>query len=118
MLKHSKIGNKGEQIAQEFLEKKGYLLLYNNWRTGNKEVDIVMAQEDTAIFVEVKARTSQALYYPEETVNKTKQRHLRQAAMVFREKYPAYKHLRFDIVSILFNADVVKEIVHFPEAFH
>ncbi len=118
MSKHSKIGIKGEQIAADFLQKKGYNILFRNWRTGQKEVDIVAFKEGMVIFVEVKTRSGQFLGYPEESVNHKKQQNLRLAASAFLDAFPNYKNLRFDIVGILISGDVAKEIVHFEEAFH
>ena len=118
MSKHSKIGVKGEQIAEDFLLKKGYIVLFKNWRAGKKEVDLVALDRDTIIMVEVKTRAAHVFGFPEEAVNAQKKQHLRLAAAVFLEQYPQYRHLRFDIVSVLMKNDNVIEIVHFEEAFY
>ncbi len=118
MAKHSKIGINGEQIAANFLQNKGYQIILRNWRYGKKEVDIVAAFGDMAILAEVKTRSSARIAYPEEAVTAQKQQHLRAAASGFLEQYPMYKHVRFDIVSVLMEANHVKQIIHFEEAFH
>ena len=118
MPKHREIGIKGEQIATDFLLNKGYNILYRNWRTGNKEVDIIASQADIMIFVEVKTRTSYALSFPEESVTLKKQNYLKAAAEAFFMAYPQYKNIRFDIISILLQADAAKEIIHFEDAFY
>jgi putative endonuclease len=118
MAKHSKIGINGEQIAANFLQNKGYQILLRNWRYGKKEVDIVATRGEMAILTEVKTRSSTILTFPEEAVTPRKQQHLRAAAEGFMEIYPEYKHVRFDIVSILMEAGHAKQIIHFEEAFH
>ena len=118
MAKHSKIGINGEQIAANFLQNKGYQILERNWRYGKKEVDIIAIRGDMAILTEVKTRSSATLAYPEDAVNNQKQQHLRAAAQGFLEQYREYRHVRFDIVSILMEAGHVKQIIHFEEAFH
>ena len=56
MAQHNDFGTLGEDIAVDFLRRKGYILLDRNWRSGHKEIDIVARQGDTVVFVEVKAR--------------------------------------------------------------
>ncbi len=52
------IGNKGEQIAAEALERLGYKVLERNWKTKWAEVDIVAKIDNIIYFVEVKYRGS------------------------------------------------------------
>jgi putative endonuclease len=118
MSKHSKIGIKGEQLAADFLLNKGYIIIFLNWRSGKKEVDVIAQKGDMLVFVEVKTRTGFGLQYPEEAVNKQKQQYLKSAAAAFSEQYRQYKNIRYDIISVLMENDHVKEIVHFEEAFH
>ncbi|GAA4469856.1 YraN family protein [Nemorincola caseinilytica] len=108
----------GEQIAVDFLTNKGYNIVFRNWRTGKKEVDIVASKGDVLVFVEVKTRSKNILQFPEEAVGHRKQEALRVAAGTFLEQYTAYRSVRFDIVSVLLNDEHAREIVHFEEAFH
>lgn len=50
------IGNWGEQIAKEYLEKNGYLILETNWRHHHQELDII-AYKNQIIGFEIKTRT-------------------------------------------------------------
>ena len=109
---------KGEQIAADFLINKGYNIVFRNWRSGKKEVDIVATHGDMLVFVEVKTRSKDILQFPEEAVNHKKQELLRAAANAFLDEYTTYRSVRFDIVSVLMNAAHTREIVHFEEAFH
>jgi len=118
MVKHSKIGIKGEQIATDFLLNKGYIIISRNWRAGKKEVDIIASKGNIVVFVEVKTRSGAYLLFPEETVNKKKQEYLKAAASVFADQDPASLNIRFDIISVLLDGDNVKEIIHFEEAFN
>ncbi len=118
MSKHSKIGVKGEQIAEYFLQKKGYIILHRNWRAGKKEVDIIILKDGMVAIVEVKSRSGTKFAYPEEAVNGKKKAHLKAAAMIFMDNFPQYKNVRFDIVSVLFLENGVEEVVHFEEAFY
>jgi putative endonuclease len=118
MLKHSKLGTKGEDIAAEYLRTKGYKILNRNWRFGQKEIDLIGAMGDMVVFVEIKTRTGLQFGYPEEAVNKQKQRFLKAAAAVYTQQRPEFRVSRFDIIAITLENDRVKEVVHFEEAFH
>lgn len=118
MSKHSKIGIKGEQIAADFLLNKGYTIIYRNWRTGKKEVDIVAEKAGLVVMVEVKTRSGAAWQYPEEAVDKRKQTYLKAAAEAFLEENTQYRDLRFDIIAVLMDGGDVREVVHFEEAFN
>jgi putative endonuclease len=118
MAKHSKIGVKGEQIAEAFLLNKGYSVLHKNWRSGHKEIDIIAYKDNILTIVEIKTRTNYNVSFPEESVTRRKQQHLKIAANDFLAANSDYKNMRFDIISILMDGDEAKEIVHFEEAFY
>ena len=48
------IGSLGEEIAQKFLDKKGYVFVCKNYRKPWGEIDLVMCRADRLLFVEVK----------------------------------------------------------------
>ena len=56
MAQHNDFGAQGEDIAIDYLRRKGYVILDRNWRSGHREIDIVARKDDTVVFVEVKAR--------------------------------------------------------------
>ena len=118
MSKHSKIGSKGEQIAADFLIKKGYIVLQTNWRSGKKEVDIVARERELLVFVEVKTRSGKEHSYPEDAVTRKKQELLKAAADAYMSEFTQFRNVRFDIISVLMDGDAVREIMHFEEAFH
>ena len=118
MSKHSKIGVKGEQIAADFLLNKGYIILHRNWRTGRKEVDIVAATGETLVIAEIKTRTTLEFGYPEDAVNNKKKALLRAAAEVYIAEQPQYRHIRFDVISVMMDEGGNAEVIHFEEAFY
>jgi putative endonuclease len=117
MSKHNETGIKGEQIAINFLLKKGYNVLFTNWRHGKKEVDIIAEKDNFIIFIEVKTRTSFDFGFPEEAVDTRKKTFLKAAAEAFIEDNPRFINIRFDIISILLYKETVSEILHYESAF-
>ena len=71
-----KLGNKGEKIAQKYLESKGYDFLEKNCQNKYGEIDLIMKQKENIVFVEVKTRTGERFGSPEDAVNKNKIRRL------------------------------------------
>ncbi len=118
MAEHNITGVKGEELALEYLLKKGYILVEKSWRFKHKEVDIIMKDEDVLVFVEVKTRSDDYFGNPEEFVNKRKQKYLIQAAEYFIEAIGFEGQSRFDIISVLILPENDIKIEHFKEAFY
>ena len=73
MKKHNKVtGYRGEDLASEYLENKGYLIEERNFRTRFGEIDIVCWDKDILVFVEVKTKIGHDFGEPEEMVSKSK----------------------------------------------
>ena len=73
-------GEAGEQIALDYLLKRGYALLCRNYRYGHKEIDLIVRQGERIVFVEVKARSGISYGRPAEFVDARKRRNLIMAA--------------------------------------
>lgn len=52
------IAKRGEDLAAQYLTKKGYKIIERNFRKGYGEIDIICVKDNTLVFVEVKTRTS------------------------------------------------------------
>ncbi|MCY3779825.1 MAG: YraN family protein [Chloroflexi bacterium] len=50
------IGALGEELAQRYLRRKGYVILEANWSSLYGELDIIAEKDEQLIFIEVKAR--------------------------------------------------------------
>jgi putative endonuclease len=118
MAKHNETGLKGEQIAENFLQEKGYTILHKNWRFERKEIDIIAHKGDLLVFTEVKTRKNFDFGFPEEYVDMKKQGFMKLAAVAFTNENPAYMNIRFDIISICMDKNIVSDITHFEDAFY
>ena len=117
MAEHNDTGMRGERMARKFLEEKGYEILDENWTAGKSEVDIVAFKDGVIIFVEVKTRTSANYGQPESFVTSAKMEQLARAAEEYVEIMEHIGEIRFDVISVLFNAQNRYEITHFVDAF-
>lgn len=104
MARHLKTGELGEQLAAEYILKKGFTILHQNWRHSHWEVDIIGHKKEVLHFIEVKTRRTKTFGYPEEDVSKKKILNLINASEEFLHLHPEWKRIQFDILSInLFN---------------
>ncbi len=110
------IGRRGEEAALRHLEKKGYRLLQRNYRSGSREIDLVLCDGETIVFVEVKARTSLRFGTPGEAVTSAKRRLLTLAAEAYLlENGLNEKPARFDVVEVYLSEGRVR---HIENAFY
>jgi len=95
-------GKEGEKLAAAFLKKSGYKIVEVNYHCPIGEIDIVARDKNEMVFVEVKARKSSALGYPEEAVGVKKQKKMSQLALWYLQKKKlSNARARFDVVAIL-----------------
>lgn len=118
MAAHLDTGKRGEQIATEFLEGKGWRVAERNWRAGRGEIDLIAwAHDRLLVFVEVKTRSGDGFGGPEEAVNDKKQDLLARTAGAYMEQIGYDWEIRFDIVAVLLRGEKVLEIRHVEDAF-
>lgn len=111
------VGNKGENLAKEYLIKKGYNIRDCNWRFGHFEIDIVAENNDYIIFFEIKTRSSTTtVKTPEEFVSKQQQLNIIRAVNAYMDKKKCTKEARFDIITIIHTA-YKTDIQHIEFAF-
>jgi putative endonuclease len=111
------LGQKGEDLAAEYLKKAGYKILFRNWKWGKHEIDIIAENKDFIIYVEVKTRTDDFQMHPVTAITKEKQKSIIWAAEGYIQRYKIDKENRFDVLTIIRkNNDF--EIEHIEDAFY
>ncbi|NQV77471.1 MAG: YraN family protein [Lutibacter sp.] len=113
---HNELGEKGEELAVEFLQKKGYKILERNWRFKKAEVDIITIKNNVLAVVEVKTRSSNYFGNPQDFVNPKKIQLLVEAINEYVTSKDLEVEVRFDIIAILKNKKAF-EIEHLEDAF-
>ncbi|MCF7559700.1 YraN family protein [Sabulilitoribacter multivorans] len=117
MAKHNELGKKGEQLAVDFLLKKGYDIIERNYRFDKAEVDIIAQQKYTLAIIEVKTRSSTDFGNPQDFVKPKQIKNLVKAVDEYVTVNALDVEVRFDIIAI------VKEtkdytIEHLENAFY
>lgn len=105
MAEHNKLGNLGEEIAEDFLLKNGYEIRDRNWRYRKAEIDIIAENETYVIAVEVKTRSTNDFGDPQDFVSKKKIQLLVEAMDAYVEQYDIDKEVRFDIIALVKEKD-------------
>ncbi len=102
--KSKSLGERGEEIAVNFLKKNRYKILFRNYRCKFGEIDIIAQHKKTLAFIEVKTRSSEAYGLPQEAVQSKKQKKISWVALEFIQRYKLEdRAARFDIVAIQFS---------------
>jgi putative endonuclease len=114
------LGDAGERLALARLRELGYEPVESNWRCARGEIDLVMRDGATLVFVEVRTRRGEALGTPEESVNAAKQRRLAELALLWLAAHhpdgdgPEW---RIDVVAVrLAPSGALRGIAHLPNA--
>jgi putative endonuclease len=110
-------GTRGESIAKQYLANRGYIILEENWRFQHLELDLIVADDEHVVFVEVKTRKASSFETIEDMITKKKQRFLIIAANAYIEKNEITKEARFDVISITFENEKY-EVEHIVDAFY
>lgn len=95
-------GQAAEDHALEHLRGQGLRLLARNWRCKGGELDLVMLDADTVVFVEVRYRLHAGFGGALGSIDGRKQKRLTLAANLFLQSEPrwAQKPCRFDVVAL------------------
>ncbi|CAD5106827.1 YraN family protein [Zestomonas carbonaria] len=95
-------GREAENLARRFLEEQGLRLLAQNWLCRRGELDLVMLDGDTVVFVEVRYRRHAAWGGALESVDARKQARIALAAEYFLQQEKRWgKHpCRFDVIAL------------------
>jgi putative endonuclease len=107
------VGQRGENLATEYLEALGYSILDRNWRGSRCELDIVARDGLCLVFCEVKTRTSASRGYPIEAVTPRKLDNIRSAALTWLANHRVrHSGMRIDVVGIVLSSTGDIEITH------
>jgi putative endonuclease len=115
MTYQKEIGDLGEKIAADYLQKKGFELLDHHFVTRYGELDLVMSDGGGIVFVEVKARTSVCYGMPEISITPEKIEKVQNAALLWLQAHPdAPDDWRIDAIAIVLDKhNQVHDIQHF-----
>ncbi len=100
--RHLALGRAGERDARRLLEEAGYVFLAADWRCRYGELDLVMRDGETIVFVEVKTLRRRGHYRPADNLSlRQLRRNVRAGREYLREcASPAFP-CRYDLVEVI-----------------
>jgi putative endonuclease len=111
-------GQASEARAEQFLIAKGYRILARNLRTALGELDLVAEDAGVVVFVEVKARSTEAFGGALLAVDRRKQAKLvKLASQYLAQRHLSDKPCRFDVVLVRGQSSAQGQIEHLQNAF-
>ncbi len=116
----SETGKLGEEIAADYLIKKGYEIIKRNYRYGQGEIDLITKSPISGeiVFVEIKTRNNLELGDPVYAINKTKISQIKKIAELYvYENNIKEIDCRFDVITILLTDPQNPIIEHYENAF-
>lgn len=93
------LGAFGEQLACDFIQRKGYEILSRNFLVRGGEIDIIARKDWNLVIIEVKTRTSFAYGYGEGAVDRNKQLRMHHALLHYTAPF-SVRYIRFDIIVV------------------
>lgn len=93
-------GRKGEESALAYLQRHGLVLIEANFRCKLGEIDLVMREGDTLVFVEVRQRADRSRGGAAASITPAKIRRIVRAAQVYLQRFQRLPPCRIDVVAI------------------
>jgi putative endonuclease len=93
-------GRQWENTAQLYLQRHGLVLIEANFRCKLGEIDLIMREDRTLVFVEVRQRAAGAQVSAAASISPAKVRRVVRAAQVYLQRYPRLPPCRIDVVAI------------------
>lgn len=93
-------GRKWENAAQLYLQRHGLVLVEANFRCKLGEIDLIMREGATLVFVEVRQRAAGAQVSAAASISPAKIRRVVRAAQVYLQRCTRMPPCRIDVVAI------------------
>lgn len=117
MANHNELGKKGEDLAVNFLLKKGYEILERNYTFQKAEVDIIAQKEDILAVVEVKTRSTNVFGNPQDFLKPKQIQRIVKAVDNYVTSNQLDVEVRFDIIAIVKQGNQF-DIEHLENAYY
>ena len=112
------LGRRGEDLAVEYLQEQGLVVLSRNWRCRDGELDVVATDSHRLVVCEVKTRSTSWFGEPAEAVNGKKAARIRRVTQVWLSTHSVrWVEIRFDVVSIVAEPGRPVTVAHYEAAF-
>ena len=113
MAEHNIIGKYGEEIARDYLKRKGYKIIAQNYKTKRGEVDIIATHKKVLVFIEVRTKQHEWFGTPEDSIGTQKIRKLTWNARAYVARMRHEGFYRLDAVCVIIRNDGFQLVRHY-----
>jgi len=119
MTENKNLGNRGESLAKEYLQRHGYKIVASNYRAGHLEIDLISRYRNQLVFIEVKTRLKTAASQDDTPLVKWQVKNLKRAILNYcLENHIRLDVARLDLIVILVDQQQQKaELKHYRDIF-
>jgi putative endonuclease len=113
------LGNAGEEYCVKYLTDLGYQVLSRNFNSPFGEIDIIVENQTSLVFIEVKTRTNESIDHAMLSITKAKQKKITKTAIYFLQNYQntnVIEH-RFDVIILQIDSDGKFDLKHIQNSF-
>jgi putative endonuclease len=112
-------GNRSERAAERFLKKQGFRIIARNVRSSAGELDLVAADGQMLVFIEVRSTERPENERPAASIDRAKQERLTRLALGYMKQHGLLgRAARFDVLTVCWpQGERRPAIQHFPSAF-
>lgn len=103
---HLQKGEQAEDQAYHFLMNKGFRPVCRNYRCKSGEIDLIMVDEGTLVFIEVRYRKTDRFGSALESITARKQSRIIAATQSYLSANKSDQPVRFDVVAISGNNSI------------
>ncbi len=112
------LGRRGEDLAVQYLEDHGLVVLSRNWRCRDGELDVVAIDQAELVVCEVKTRSTAWFGEPAEAVTGKKAARIRRITQAWLAVHSVrWVRIRFDVVSVVAEPGRPVTVAHYEGAF-
>ena len=114
-----KLGNWGENLAQEYLRRHHYTIIAANYRTGRREIDLIARHNRQLVFIEVKTRAKTPASLADNPLSARQIKNLQQAIIIYCLKNRlSLEAVRLDLIIITVDRQSQKvRFKHYRDIF-
>ena len=113
------LGNRGEDIAAEYIRSLSYQLIARNYRLGRLEFDLITRQGKEYVFIEVKTRQASLNDKHDSFLSARQYQILKRAINIYgRKNHIASDNIRLDLIIVLMDSrEKSAKIIHYKNIF-
>ncbi len=118
MAAKDELGRRGEDLAVQFLQDQGLIVLSRNWRCRDGEIDVIATDSRRLVVCEVKTRSGTRFGGPAEAVDSRKAMRIRRVTQAWLATHQVpWCEIRFDVLAIVAEPGRPVAVQHFEAAF-